>query len=305
MVIDAFTFFNELDILEIRLRTLDPVVDQFVLVEMTRTFAGNPKPLYYAKSAPRFARWHNKIVHIGVRDTWIEATYPNGQKHTWDRNECEKVTIPAGTNPASHWQREYHQRNAIMYGLHEAQPNDTILISDVDEIPRPIRIPHSPFTDDLVLMYDQAFYYYSFNHRVPQTWYGTRTMRFQTLQNLPIGNIAGAGGDLGGPVQTARYLGKFIPYESLGIVFNAGWHFSHFGGAEIIRNKLLNGAHQEVNRPEWTDLEAIKQRIAEHRDLFDRAGLDPEFIADNRDLPACVLEDSERYKAHFAQGVLV
>ena len=39
-VIDVFPFFNELDILEIRLNVLDPYVDCFVLSEATKTFSG-------------------------------------------------------------------------------------------------------------------------------------------------------------------------------------------------------------------------------------------------------------------------
>ena len=34
MVYDCFTFFNEFDLLEIRLNVLNEVVDKFVLVEM-------------------------------------------------------------------------------------------------------------------------------------------------------------------------------------------------------------------------------------------------------------------------------
>ena len=36
MIFDCFSFFNELDILEIRLNVLAPVVDKFVLVEAVR-----------------------------------------------------------------------------------------------------------------------------------------------------------------------------------------------------------------------------------------------------------------------------
>ena len=37
MIYDCFTFFNELDILELRLQLLYDVVDKFVLVESTKT----------------------------------------------------------------------------------------------------------------------------------------------------------------------------------------------------------------------------------------------------------------------------
>jgi hypothetical protein len=48
-IIDCFTFFNELDMLEFRLTELDPYVDKFVIIESTKTFTGKPKPLYYNK----------------------------------------------------------------------------------------------------------------------------------------------------------------------------------------------------------------------------------------------------------------
>ena len=46
----AFTFLNEFDVLEIRLRaSFDPLVDHFVLVEATRTHTGKPKPLHFTR----------------------------------------------------------------------------------------------------------------------------------------------------------------------------------------------------------------------------------------------------------------
>lgn len=46
MIYDCFSFFNELDLLEIRLNVLKDVVDRFVLVEAGETHAGKPKPFY-------------------------------------------------------------------------------------------------------------------------------------------------------------------------------------------------------------------------------------------------------------------
>ena len=48
MVYDCFMFFNELELLDLRLHELDAVVDRFVLVEGVRTLSGKPKPLYFA-----------------------------------------------------------------------------------------------------------------------------------------------------------------------------------------------------------------------------------------------------------------
>ena len=61
-------FYNELDLLEIRLNILDSVVDKFVIVEATETFMGQPKPLYYEENKERFVKWKDKIVHYVVDD---------------------------------------------------------------------------------------------------------------------------------------------------------------------------------------------------------------------------------------------
>src|SRR5262245_48971218 len=110
-VFDCFTFFNELDILEIRLAELDPLVDRFVIVEATRTFTAKPKPLYFADNRQRYERYAHKIIHVVVDDIPLDAP--------------------------THWAREAYQRDAIMRGLTEAAPDDRIIISDCDEIPKP------------------------------------------------------------------------------------------------------------------------------------------------------------------------
>ena len=49
-IYDSILFFNELDILDIRLHLLDEYVDYFILVESTHTFSGKSKPLFYSEN---------------------------------------------------------------------------------------------------------------------------------------------------------------------------------------------------------------------------------------------------------------
>src|SRR4051794_27673843 len=111
LIYDCFMFFNELDVLEIRLNVLAEVVDRFVLVEARQTHQRGGKPLHYADNRDRFASFADRIEHVVVDEFPEEAT------GTWG---CEN------------W-----QRNAIRRGIRDAKIGDTILISDVDEIPRP------------------------------------------------------------------------------------------------------------------------------------------------------------------------
>jgi hypothetical protein len=65
---DCFLFYNELDVLEIRLSELEPLVDYFVIVESRVTFQGAPKPLHFQLNQERYARWAAKIIHVVVDD---------------------------------------------------------------------------------------------------------------------------------------------------------------------------------------------------------------------------------------------
>ena len=54
LVYDCFNFFNEFDLLEIRLNELDGVVDYFVLCESNVTHNGIPKPMYFKENEKTF-----------------------------------------------------------------------------------------------------------------------------------------------------------------------------------------------------------------------------------------------------------
>lgn len=130
--IDAFPFYNELDVLEIRLKNLDPYVDRFVIVESPETHTGAPKPLYFEENKDRYAKWMHKIVHIVAP-------------------VCTKTGL---------WDREKFQRDYIRKGLVDV-PNDTpVMISDADEIPDFDVISEyvfGPVTSLHMLMFEYSF----------------------------------------------------------------------------------------------------------------------------------------------------
>lgn len=132
-VYDAFLFFNELDLLEIRLNELSGTVDKFVLVESDTTFTGQPKPYYYNENKERFKAFADKIIHIMVTDS------------------------PKTDSP---WDAETYQRDAIYRGLQNCSPNDVILISDVDEIPNVEAIRNYNPTNGVSLLQQRPSFYY-------------------------------------------------------------------------------------------------------------------------------------------------
>jgi len=111
MIINCFPFYNELDLLEIRLETLAPLVDGFVLVEADESYSGKPKELIFQGNKSRFERFNVQAISI--------PAFP------------AEMTDP--------WQREVYARNQLFEGLKDFHlaASDVVLLSDVDEIPRP------------------------------------------------------------------------------------------------------------------------------------------------------------------------
>lgn len=140
MIYDCFTFFNELDLLEIRFNILDPYVDFFVLGESTETFSGKEKPLNYEINKERFAKWNHKVIHI------VSPKYD-----TPDAFERARL------------QKEY-----LKTGLTKAKNEDLIYYGDVDEIWKPQEI-----TDYQVYNLEQLNYCYYLNRRSSERWVGT------------------------------------------------------------------------------------------------------------------------------------
>ena len=63
-IIDCFPFFNELDILRMRLELLSEHVDKFLICESDVTHSGEKKPFYYEENKDAFKKWENQIVHL-------------------------------------------------------------------------------------------------------------------------------------------------------------------------------------------------------------------------------------------------
>ncbi len=222
-VYDLFPFFNELPLLELRLAELDSIVDVFGLVELPRTFTDLPKPLYYSK----FGNPHPKVrVHV-------------------------PVAYPSGPHPTVDW----FQRAQLGKLAHDAEPDDIIMYSDVDEIPnREVvsRLIEAGIEQPLCL---QSKLYY---HRV----------------DLWDPSVAWSGTIIGprrvmGDAQVLRHKRLVLPQ-----IPDAGWHFSWLGGWEAIKEKLQavdieRDSHDTMRHPS-EDPEFLQSCYETGKDLFSR-----------------------------------
>lgn len=277
MIYDTFVFFNELELLEPRLNELNDVVDKFVLVEATRTFTNKPKPLFYAENKQRYSQFNDKIIHIIVDD------------------------LPNSDNP---WVLERFQRNCIVRGLTGAAPDDIIMVSDADEIPKAetvrnlpklldkdagfiANIRHSFFKSKIIQKlfrkslrkinpYVYAFEQYEAVHFLNLfienfKWYGTHACLYRDFTFA----------------DEIRYSGyKKIP--------DGGWHFTWMGGVERIRTKLQSFPHSEYNKPEYLDEKNILKALQNRQSLLDSRTKLQVVPLDNR-FPDYILKHPERF----------
>lgn len=141
MIVSTNAFFNELDLLEIKLQTLAGVVDKFVVVESTRTYSGIHKPLYFKENADRFKDF--PIHHVVV----------DNMPMTGDA-----------------WAREGFQHNVMFRAVESLKPS-IVIWNDLDELIRPEAVEQfvkSPSEPVMALDYDWLRYFV--NRQNPQRW---------------------------------------------------------------------------------------------------------------------------------------
>jgi beta-1,4-mannosyl-glycoprotein beta-1,4-N-acetylglucosaminyltransferase len=244
MTYDCFIFFNELDLLEIRLNVLDKVVDKFVLVEATRTHAGKDKPLYFDQNKKRFSQFLPKIDHIVVDD------FP-----------------PFETT----WTYENHQRNCIVRGLKNVRLSDTIIISDLDEIPNPNLVMQFKGSKGIKL-FELSFYYYYMNYScvtLPVWRGGSKMLSYETFLGFDEKYKSVYGEYLLESVNKGPTMTKVRCFDGADIVIpKAGWHFSYLGGMKSVLEKLRSFAHQEYGGGGNFNEDVVARRMKQGLDPF-------------------------------------
>jgi len=163
MIYDCFMFFNELDLLEVRLHELNDVVDKFIISESTRTFSNQPKELIFQKNMDRFKEFLPKIEYMIIDDADLPP---------YD----------------AAWTYENYQRDVMEKALKGCSPEDLIIISDLDEIPDKEIIKNlGDFGGIKVLdMLQYNFYLNYINSKEPVWLRGTRVFKYKELENTTL-----------------------------------------------------------------------------------------------------------------------
>lgn len=247
MIYDCFSFYNELDLLEIRLNVLKDVVDKFVLAEATLTHTGKPKPLYFNENKERFSDFADKIIHIVVDD------FPSPPNDYTFRQVS--------------WMRENWQRNALVRGLKGALPDDLILVSDLDEIPSPESVEKAVKRKGVV-QFNQWFFnfYLNYLNYVRPYWPGTKALHYSDLEDPKTYDGIKDVEYVDKTVNAVPSMTKIRYRRGDSAIAKAGWHFSYLGGAEAVWQKVDSIA-VEYNDSKSISASIIDRIIKEGDDL--------------------------------------
>jgi len=214
-IYDCFTFYNEFELLDLRIAEIYDLVDVMIVVEAERTFQGADKPCYLTDLQERYQHL-DKLRVYAIND------------------------MPVG-DP---WLAEAHQRNSIMLGLYDAEPEDIIMISDADEIPRPstvqaLRTSLADVFGFRMPLFNFKYNYMMVNQDCYSVWSGA--VRRRVLDNPET-------------FRRMRHDLNLFAYgfeqSGIALIEHAGWHFTYLGSEDFARNKIQSFSHTETNRPD-------------------------------------------------------
>ena len=254
-IFDCFMYFDEEVVLDVRLNTLNEHVDYFVIVESKFTHKGEKRNLKF--NHKRFEKFKNKIIYM-VYDEVPEKveTIKN------EDSEYEKATKYI----LNALYRENGQRNYIEKGLVDAKPDDFILISDVDEIPKLSQINFNEIKEKIVL-FKQDMFYYKFNLYLPNlVWTGTKGCKKKDLINPQwLRNVK----DRKYPFFRIDTFFSKMKYISIKIINNGGWHFSNIKTPKEIEHKLRSYLHHREFDEQPLSVEEIDKIIKNKQAIYD------------------------------------
>ena len=275
-IFDSFIFFNELELLEMRLNILGDVVDKFVLTESPFTVSGNEKPLYYDENKDKFAKWHDKNVQN------ITEEIPNDFSHMMEKSKFHigyGERDPYGQRFIDlpiRFQRAVYNRNASSFGIEKAgaEDGDIVMTSDADEIINPYVLEDTSwFNPDNHYVAVGNAYYYKLNVLYQDDWMGTRLCTWKHLKNTTVDQHR-------------------QDHHNAHKIENASWHFSFLGNAENFKLKLASYEHTENNTA--ANIANAEEKVEKGLDPLNR-GMTYRAVPIDESYPQYIQNNQEKY----------
>ena len=248
-------FFDEEMLLELRLNTLDKFVDKFIIIESTYTHSGKEKKLIF--DINKYPKFKGKIDYIIVRDL------PQGIEQIGMDDSNLEITNKEIMNAL---RRENFQRNTIKQGLINANDNDWIIISDLDEIPDLSNINFNSINKKIIFFKQKVFYYKLNLELKTLRWIGSKACKKKYLKSPQwLRNVK----DKIYPKWRLDIIFSEKRYNSVFFLENGGWHFSFVKKPEDIEKKLKSYLHHREYDLDPLGIENIKNLIKSKAVIYD------------------------------------
>jgi len=294
-IYDGFLFYNELDLLEIRLNVMNEVVDHFILVESSVTHQGASKPFIFEENKKKFAKFLPKITYIKVTNTpsdfmnlpIINPTTPEEQILANIYEDIKKTKL-FNRATEQHFGRDFFQKECIKLGMVNANDKDILLSADLDEIPNPevLRRLNEFFEPDQFYTFVQTHYCYylnmlhyshidnsKHNHEVNTNWKGTRMGTWGKIKEYSINELRA---------------------QDNNEIVGSGWHFSWMGGIDRVKNKLQSYSHRENNQIHI--VEGVDKMLDNDDVIYDFRGDKSVKVEMGYDHPEWIVENAHKFK---------
>ena len=260
MIFDSFLFFQELDLLEIRLNYLYEYVDKFVIIESCQTFSGKKKQFNFEKHKGRFKKFLKKIIYYKITDfhNSPEELYQYLSTHKYSN----KRSIYRILENHDHYNKQeiswvldsYHRECINLVLSKFCNSDDLVIVSDLDEIPstKVFKLITKKSKLYFPLVCEQIEFKYFLNSFNNKEWIGSIIAPYSYLKNKSL-NV----------MRIESYRFKKIN--------NAGYHFTSLGGEKLLKMKIENWAHQEFNLDDIKN--NLRKNLLSGRDVFYRLGI--------------------------------
>ena len=291
-IYDCFQFFDEEMLLDLRLNVMDKFVDKFVITEATYMHNGKPKKLNF--DINKYSKFKDKIIYIIVDN-------PPPDLFEIYENDNDKNDTKGQKLVLNGYKRDNYQRQMAWNTLKNIEPDDWIIINDIDEIPNLKSVNFKEVRNKLVIFKQQIFYY-KFNLLYPNVcWHGSKACKKinflspQWLRNIKHKKY---------PLWRLDIIFSKRKYNNIFYINNGGWHFTNIKSPTDIEKKLLNYTHHYEFEQSGLTVADLHKKILEKKIIYDHSVDQREFKWDSdktltkielSNMPTYLRENSKKY----------
>ncbi len=245
-IVDYFPYFNEKEILELRINLLKDYVDKFVIVDANRTFTGKLKPFTCKDTLKEIGLWdENKIevIELELHSDEDIVEYTDNDRY-YGHNDELKMRVGS---------RERIQRDGLLTILDQFDDDTVFIVGDCDEIINPEHLTYVPniirsnpniiFKIPLVYLEGRAdlrLFYESNNNQVQ--WDCSMFLATKNHLKTHTPNEIRSNFNNSYPIS---YIGQYDEYGNYVRYEDMGWHFSWMGDTERKKLKSLSYSHYD------------------------------------------------------------